>query len=35
MSADRLRALEWEPRIGPTESLRDTYEWYLANISGQ
>jgi len=34
MSADKLRALEWQPKIGLAEGLEDTYIWYLANIGG-
>ncbi|RYG38968.1 MAG: GDP-L-fucose synthase, partial [Burkholderiales bacterium] len=35
MSADRIRALGWEPHIGLPEGLRSTYDWYLANIVGR
>lgn len=31
MSADRLRAMGWSPRIGLREGLEDVYRWYLAN----
>ena len=34
MSADKLKALGWQPKIGLTEGLRKTYEWYLKNIVG-
>jgi GDP-L-fucose synthase len=33
MSAERVRALGWRPRIGLSEGLRDTYQWYLANLA--
>lgn len=31
MSADRLRALGWRPRIGLREGIEKTYAWFLAN----
>jgi GDP-L-fucose synthase len=31
MSADRLRAMGWQPRIGLAEGLASTYAWFLAN----
>jgi GDP-L-fucose synthase len=31
MSADRLRAAGWSPRIGLREGVRTTYAWYLDN----
>lgn len=34
MSADRLRARGWQPRIGLREGLESTYAWYLANGGG-
>lgn len=35
MSADRIRAMGWRPRIGLEEGLRNTYDWYLANRAGE
>jgi len=29
MSADRLRAMGWAPRIGLTEGITETYRWFL------
>ena len=31
MSADRLRALGWSPKIGLREGLEDAYSWFLKN----
>lgn len=31
MSADRLRALGWSPKIGLREGLKDAYSWFLKN----
>lgn len=31
MSADRLRALGWRPRIGLREGIESTYAWFVAN----
>ncbi|MCC5995332.1 MAG: GDP-L-fucose synthase [Oceanicaulis sp.] len=31
MSADRLRALGWTPKIGLREGLKDAYDWFLKN----
>ena len=33
MSADRLRALGWSPRIGLREGLEDAYSWFLKNLA--
>ncbi len=34
MSAGKLKALGWRPKIDLTEGLRGTYEWYLENVVG-
>lgn len=31
MSADRLRAMGWAPKIGLKDGIAQTYEWFLAN----
>jgi len=31
MSADRLRAMGWAPKIGLKEGIAQTYQWFLAN----
>lgn len=31
MSADRLRAMGWAPKIGLKEGIAQTYRWFLAN----
>ena len=31
MSADRLRAMGWSPRIGLEKGVRETYAWFLAH----
>jgi len=33
MSADRLRAMGWAPRIGLRDGIASTYQWFLANKS--
>jgi GDP-L-fucose synthase len=35
MSADRLRAMGWSPRIGLEEGVRGLYEWYLVHGAGR
>jgi GDP-L-fucose synthase len=35
MSADRIRALGWRPRIGLEEGLADTYRWFLQSEAGR
>lgn len=32
MSAEKIRALGWQPRISLKEGLKSTYEWYLAQM---
>lgn len=32
MSADKLRAMGWSPRIPLEQGIRQTYGWYLANV---
>jgi len=32
MSADKLRRLGWEPKIGLEEGIAKTYEWFLKNV---
>ncbi|MGV8833387.1 MAG: GDP-L-fucose synthase [Devosia sp.] len=34
MSADRLRAMGWSPRIDLREGIESTYQWFLANRKG-
>jgi GDP-L-fucose synthase len=36
MSADKLRAMGWSPKIGLEDGVRETYEWFLnqANLKG-
>jgi GDP-L-fucose synthase len=31
MDVSRLAASGWQPRIGLSEGIADTYQWYLAN----
>jgi len=31
MSADKIRALDWQPKISLLEGLKSTYQWYLKN----
>ncbi|MEO9298521.1 GDP-L-fucose synthase [Devosia alba] len=33
MSADKLRALGWQPRIGLRQGLAATYQWFLENLA--
>lgn len=33
MSADKLRAMGWSPRIPLEQGIRQTYEWYLGNVA--
>jgi GDP-L-fucose synthase len=33
MSADKLRAMGWTPSIGLEAGIRQTYDWYLANVA--
>lgn len=33
MSADKLRALGWQPQIGLRQGLADTYQWFLDNVA--
>lgn len=33
MSADRLRALGWSPKIGLRDGLKDAYSWFLKNMA--
>jgi GDP-L-fucose synthase len=33
MSAAKMHALGWRPRIGLREGLADAYAWYLANVA--
>jgi GDP-L-fucose synthase len=33
MSADRLRAMGWSPKIALTDGVADAYRWYLANAA--
>lgn len=33
MSADKLRALGWQPSIGLREGLASTYRWFLDNVA--
>lgn len=33
MSADKLRALGWQPRIGLRQGLAETYQWFLENVA--
>ena len=33
MSADKIRALGWSPKISLDEGLRDAFDWYLAHRS--
>src|SRR5690554_715846 len=33
MSADKLRALGWQPRIGLRQGLAETYQWFLENLA--
>ena len=33
MSADKLRALGWQPRIGLQQGLAETYQWFLENVA--
>jgi GDP-L-fucose synthase len=35
MSAERLKALGWEPRISLREGLRQTYSWFVSSIGEQ
>jgi GDP-L-fucose synthase len=35
MSADKLRALGWRPKIGLRDGLQATYEWFLAHVAHQ
>ena len=35
MSAERLRALGWSPRIGLEEGVRSTYRWFMENEAGR
>ena len=35
MSADRLRAMGWLPRIGLEEGVRSTYAWFLEHATDQ
>ncbi|MFC5509208.1 GDP-L-fucose synthase, partial [Bosea massiliensis] len=34
MSADKLRAVGWAPKIGLKEGIAQTYQWFLANRAG-
>jgi GDP-L-fucose synthase len=34
MSADRLRAMGWQPSIALPDGIRSAYEWFLANKAG-
>lgn len=34
MSADKLRAMGWTPKIGLKEGIAQTYQWFLANRAG-
>lgn len=33
MSADKIKALGWQPKIDLTKGLQNTYSWYLENAS--
>lgn len=33
LDISRLAALGWEPRIGLTEGIRSTYEWFVRNLA--
>lgn len=33
MSADKLRALGWQPSIGLRQGLAETYRWFLENVA--
>ena len=33
MSADRLRAMGWAPRIGMEEGVRNSYAWFLEHVA--
>jgi GDP-L-fucose synthase len=35
MSANKIKALGWEPKIDLTEGLKRTYSWYLEKITGK
>ena len=34
MSADKLRAMGWKPRIPLREGLSQTYDWFVENVDG-
>ncbi|MFA6117520.1 MAG: GDP-L-fucose synthase [Sphingomonas sp.] len=33
MSADKIRSMGWEPKIGLPEGIRSTYAWFLKNFA--
>lgn len=35
MSADKLRGMGWQPRIGLRQGLAETYQWFLDNVSAE
>ena len=34
LDVDRLRALDWAPRIPLREGIASAYDWYLDNVAG-
>jgi nucleoside-diphosphate-sugar epimerase len=32
MDSGRLRTMGWQPKISLRDGVRDTYDWYLANL---